>query len=48
MKYTVLELQTKLEQLREKYKNTSGVDRKLIEIRGKLLKKVLDKRGQLV
>ena len=48
MKYTVLELQTKLDKLREQYKNTSGVDRKLIEIRGKLLKKVLEKRGQLV
>lgn len=48
MKYTVTELQNKIEQLREQYKNTSGVDRKLIEIRGKLLKKILEKRGQLV
>lgn len=46
MKHTTQELQTKLELLREQYKKSSGVDRKVLEIRGKILKRLLEKRGQ--
>lgn len=35
------EIQEKLEKLREEYRKSTGVDRKLIEIRGKLLKREL-------
>lgn len=49
MKYTTQELQTKLEVLREQYKkSTVGVDKKVLEIRGKILKRLLEKRGQLL
>lgn len=48
MKHTTQELQTKLELLREQYKKSSGVDRKVLEIRGKILKRLLEKRGQLI
>ena len=33
----------KLEQLRELYKNAAGTNKKILEIRGKLLKIALDK-----
>jgi hypothetical protein len=40
-------LEEKLKLLREEYKVSSGVDKKLIEIRGKLLKLALEKKKHL-
>lgn len=41
------EIEAKLEKLREEYRKAIGVDRKLIEIRGKLLKRELLLKDQL-
>lgn len=48
MKYTTQELQEKINKLREQYKRSTGVDRKLIEIRGRILKNILANRGELL
>lgn len=37
------EYEKKLEILRELYRNATGEDRKLIEIRGKIIKRLLEK-----
>lgn len=40
--YTEKQLQEKIQKLREEYSHSIGVDRKIVEIRGKLLKTTLD------
>lgn len=40
-------LEEKLKKLREEYKISQGVDKKLIEIRGRLLKLALEKKKEL-
>ena len=39
------DIKREIQDLREKYKQSAGVNRKIIEIRGKALKIALEKRG---
>lgn len=44
MTLTYEQLTKKLEELREKYKKSAGTDKKIIEMRGKLLKWALENK----
>lgn len=41
---TIPELEVQIEKLREQYRMSSGVNRKILEIRGKCLKIALEKK----